>query len=200
MKQSASPETGKVNWKRFSLMMVPASIVVGAFGVATASGALASSFAVSGSSFKITADRLEGKGFVQFGRVIQPYGKGPTPVAVSGIAEAKIFNMCQSVALGPFALRLTAGNSRAPVTARNLVLDVEELSGDATFTNIQIGRDASTLDAAGKIRSHQPGMFGQQADTVVINNLSQTAWTTTAGVFKLPNLKLGFGGSGDVCK
>ncbi|MDX6743773.1 DUF6230 family protein [Actinocorallia sp. A-T 12471] len=198
---TGSAPTGRVNWKRFGLMMVPAGLVVGAFGFATASGALASSFVISGSNFKVTADKLEGEGFVQYGRTITPTGKGTVPVAVSGIAKAKITNMCQSVAVGPFALRLTAGDAGKPVSATNLVLDVEQLAGDAVFSDMQIGVDASTVSAAGKdIHSDTKGAFGQQAATVVITDLDQTAWSTTAGTFTLPNLKLGFGGSDNVCK
>ncbi|GAB2849408.1 DUF6230 family protein [Actinocorallia aurea] len=199
MKHAAASETGRVSWKRFGLMMVPAGIVVGAFGLATASGALASSFAISGSNFKVTADKLEGDGFVQYGSTVKPAGKGDVPVAVSGIKSATITNMCQSVSLGPITLRLTAGDAGTPVSASNLVLDISELSGDAVFSDMEIGRDASTLDKAGDVQG-PVGMFGQQADKVTITGLDQTAWATTAGTFKLPNLHLGFGGSGDVCK
>ncbi|ROO89901.1 hypothetical protein EDD29_7611 [Actinocorallia herbida] len=203
MKHAASTATGRVNWKRFGLMMVPAGLVVGAFGFATASGALASSFAISGSNFTVTADELTGEGFVQYGGTVTPAGKSTTPVAVSGIRKATIKNMCQSVSLGPFALRLTAGDGGTPVTATDLVLDISTLTGDAEFGDMEIGRDASTLDAAGDIHADPKegaGMFGQQADTVKITDLKQTAWATTAGTFNLPNLNLRFVGSGDVCK
>lgn len=193
--------TGKVSWKRFAALVVPAAVVVGGLGFATASGALASSFAISGSNFTVTAAELEGDGFVQFGNVIQPAGhkQADTPVAVSGIKNATITDMCQSVSLGPFAMKLTAGDGGKPVTATNLVLDVSQLSGDAVFSDMQIGRDASTLDAAGGIQG-APGMFGQQASHVKLTGVRQTAWATTAGTFTLPNLKLGFGGSDNVCK
>ncbi len=36
----------------------------------------------------------------------------------------------------------------------------------------------------------QPGLFGQQADSVHIERLRQNAWATTAGTFKLKNLHM----------
>jgi hypothetical protein len=85
-------------------------------------------------------------------------------------------------------LTINAGGGDKPARATNLLLDVTELNGDATFTNIEIGRDASTLNKGpGKGAA---GSFGQQADRVVINDLKQVAWSTTAGTFTLTGLRL----------
>ena len=73
-------------------------------------------------------------------------------------------------------LKLTAGGGGTPAHADNLLIAMTQLSGDATFTNINIGQDASTLSTKAQV-----GGFGQGADKVVIKNLSQTAWATTAG-------------------
>ncbi|MCZ9342467.1 DUF6230 family protein, partial [Streptomyces sp. TRM76130] len=70
------------------------------------------------------------------------------------------------------------------------------LSGDASFNNIEIGNDASTLDKAGAEGRGPIGVFSQQADTVRIEKLRQTNYATTAAVFKLPGLKLRFSESG----
>lgn len=78
--------------------------------------------------------------------------------------------------------------------ASHLTTDSTELSGDASFGNIEIGNDASTLDKAGV--QGPKGVFSQQADTVHIGNLRQTNYATTAAVFKLPGLKLRFSDSG----
>jgi hypothetical protein len=37
------------------------------------------------------------------------------------------------------------------------------------------------------------GGFGQQADSVTIDNLKQNTWLTTAGTFTLPGFNLTFG-------
>jgi hypothetical protein len=59
---------------------------------------------------------------------------------------------------------------------------------------MEIGNDASTLNKAGV--QGKRGVFSQQSDTVHIDNLRQTNYATTAGVFKLPGLKLSFSDSG----
>lgn len=193
MTESAGAPLGRVRWKRFAAVAAPAAIGAGAMVFMTAQGSIASSFAVSGSSFKVSADRLVGSGFVQYGGVDTDKEGGKHPVQISGIKSAKIYNMCQSVKVGPVTLRLTAGTGDTPVNASDLVLDVAQLNADATFTNIEIGRDASTLDKGPSGAKGKAGMFGQQADKIVLRNVEQTAWATTAGTFKLSDLHMTFG-------
>jgi hypothetical protein len=190
-----SPEAplGRVRWKRLAAIAAPAALGAGALIFMTASGTIASSFAVSGSSFKVSADSLDGSGFVQYGDVDQSKNGDKHPVQISGIRSAKIKNMCQSVKVGPFTLRLTAGTGGKPVEASNLVLDVEQLNADATFKNIQIGQDASTLNKGPSGVQGHAGGFGQQASTVQLTNVKQVAWATTAGTFKLSNLSMKLG-------
>ncbi|MDR3083127.1 MAG: DUF6230 family protein, partial [Streptomyces sp.] len=102
--------------------------------------------------------------------------------------------LCQSVNLGGTNLLITAGNGSTPVTAKDLTTDSTFLSGDAEFNNIEIGNDASELNKANA--KGNKGVFSQQADTVHIANLRQTNYATTAGVFKLPGLKLRFSDKG----
>ncbi len=188
-----TPAYGHTRWRRFALVMLPAVIAATGLGVLMGNGAIAASFAVSGQNFKVSADRLVGEGFEQFGTIDTSEDGTKHPVAVSAIENATLSNLCQSVVtdtpVGAVTLRITAGEGRSKVTADRLVVDAAQLSGDTTFTNIEIGRDASTLD---KVEGAQgdPGVFGQQADKVVIKDLEQVAWATTAGTFKLPNLHL----------
>jgi hypothetical protein len=186
---------GGTRWRRFAAAIVPTVVIVGALGAGIASGAVPVSFAVSGVQFKVTADQLTGTDFVQYGSIVQQKDGTPHAVAVSEIGSADLTNLCQSVAqptpIGTVVLKLTAGGGATPAHADHLLIDMTQLSGDATFTNINIGQDASTLSRKG-----QAGGFGQGADKVVIKNLSQTAWATTAGTFTLPGLNLGLGSSG----
>jgi hypothetical protein len=186
---------GRVRWKRFAAVMAPAAVGAGALVFMTAQGAIAASFAVSGDSFKVAVDQLDGKGFVQYGGVDGSKDGAKHPVQISGIREATIHNMCQSVLvktpLGPITVQLHAGQGDTPVTAKNLTMDVESLSADAEFTNVEIGRDASTLDKGPEGAVGASGMFGQQADKVRLTNVKQTAWATTAGTFKLSGLQIG---------
>jgi Family of unknown function (DUF6230) len=192
---SASPGTapGRVRWTRFAAIAVPAFVGAGVLAFMTAEGAVASAFAVSGGSFKVSADSLNGQGFVQYGGADRSNDGKTHPVQISAIKSAKIRNMCQSVKVGPFTLRLTAGTGSRPVEATNLVLDVEQLNADATFSNIEIGRDAGTLDKGPANAKGPAGMFGQQADSVYLTNVRQVAWATTAGTFKLRDLSMKLG-------
>lgn len=184
---------GKVRWRRFAIAAVPAVAIAGTLVGLTAEGALASSISVSGQEFTVTADSLTGTGFAQYGNILSGGPNGEQAVIVSAMQTATLSNLCQSVSvptpLGNLVIRLTAGGSGTPVSADNLVVDANDLSGSsATFTNIAIGQDAGTLGGTA-------GSFGESADSVTINGLVQHAWYTTAGTFTLPNLSLGIGGS-----
>ncbi|MEV5321492.1 DUF6230 family protein [Streptomyces sp. NPDC052687] len=195
---------GGTRWKRFAVVMVPSVAATAAIGVALAQGALAASFSVSGQSFKVTTERLDGTGFVQYGALDEGYtldGKKTVhPVAVSAFKSATIKSLCQSVVtpnipvLGNVSLILRAGQGDTPVQAENLYIDVAELEGDAVFRGIDIGvaaKDASKGPGmkGGKEQSNPYG-FSQQADSVTLTDVKQTAWATTAGTFKLSGLKM----------
>jgi hypothetical protein len=165
--------------------MVPATAVAGAVLFGMANGAIAASFAVSGQTFKVSADKLVGKGFVQYGGIAEEKNKTQHPVAISGIKEAELYNLCQSVAVphAPIVLTIRAGRGEKPATATDLLISMESLAGDARFEDIDIGRDAGDLGG-------QPGSFGQSSDVVVITDLEQVARATSAGVFTLNGLEL----------
>src|SRR5580658_10106640 len=73
---------GKVRWRRFAIVAVPAVAVAGILVGLTAEGAIASSISVSGEEYKVTASQLTGTGFEQFGGEVSN-AKGPQPVIVS---------------------------------------------------------------------------------------------------------------------
>jgi hypothetical protein len=184
---------GGTRWRRFAAVMLPAAVVVGALGAGVANGAVPVQFSVSGAQFKISATHLHGTDFTQYGSVVQQKNGTPHAVAESTIASADITNLCQSVGqpvplpgVSVVWLKLTAGDQAGhPAHADNLLIDMSQLHGDATFTHINIGMDASDLSARGAA-----GGFGQAADIVDIDNLVQVAWSTTAGTFTLPDLSL----------
>lgn len=191
---------GRVRWRRFALMFVPALGVAGALVGLTASGALASSISVSGTPFTVTANQLDGSGFAQYGAGLTPAGHTATPVAVSVIHSGTLSNLCQSVSVGPVSLLLRAGTGATPVSASNLVVAADHLSGDATFKNIVIGQNAGTLNVpSGTYPPPTSGGFGESASHVTINNLVQHTWLTTAGTFTLPGLSLGFTTASSPC-
>ncbi|MER7459882.1 DUF6230 family protein [Micromonospora sp. NPDC126480] len=183
---------GHTRWSRFAVMMASVAAVAAVIVFAVADGALAASFLVSGQTFKISASKLQGEGFVQYGGVAREVDGTRNPVAVTGIRDAEIFDLCQSVKVpgAPVVLTITAGGGGRPATAKDLVLDVVSLEGDVVFQDINIGQDASTLEGGPAGARGEPGSFGQQADAVTITNLRQVARSAQAGTFNLTGLKL----------
>ncbi|MFJ8492028.1 DUF6230 family protein [Streptomyces sp. NPDC094038] len=208
---------GGTRWKRFAVVMVPSVAATACIGVALAQGALAASFSVSGQQFKVSADSLEGDGFEQYGAVdsgVTLAGKSTIhPVAVSAFNTATITNLCQSVVtpnvpiFGNVSLILHAGtDTKKPVEASKLYIDLDDLTADATFTNINIGVAAGSMTKGpgvkqGEIDKGQasPNGFGQEADHASLTGVKQTAWATTAGTFKLSNLHMSISTSGAEC-
>ncbi|MFD8595119.1 DUF6230 family protein [Kitasatospora sp. NPDC059646] len=193
---------GRVRLRRAALMAIPACVTAGVLVTLTAQNVLATQFAISGMAFEVTADRLEGSGFEQFGTLDNMIENSPNAGDTGGqlfliqtvVKKASLTKLCQSVNLGGINLLITAGDNGTPVTAENLSTDSDLMSGNAEFNNIEVGRDASTYDKAGV--AGPPGMFGQQADTVAVSNFRQQNYATTAGTFRLPNMHLSFSANG----
>lgn len=185
--------TGRTSWRRFAVLCVPGFVATAALAIALANGALAASFAVSGQQFKVSASSLDGTGFAQYGSLDRDADGKRIPVSVTAIRTATMHDLCQSVVtdlpvVGSVSFNLTAGTGKKPVEAKELFVDAEQLRGNAAFDDIEIGRDAGTLDKGPDEAKGQTGLFGQQADDVHITDLKQTAWATNAGQFRLNNL------------
>jgi hypothetical protein len=87
-----------------------------------------------------------------------------------------------------------------PVQADSLIIDANQLSGSvATFHNITIGQDASTLNEISGVPTGQAGTFGQQSSDISITNLRQTAYSTSAGTFTLPGFSLSLSSGDNSC-
>jgi hypothetical protein len=185
---------GRIQWRRFALILAPAAVIMVTLIGLTANGAIAASMSVSGQEFTVTATQLNGTGFEQYGGQVSG-SAGTQPVAISAIHHATLSHLCQLVTVGGITMKLTAGGNGTPVSADNLIVDAGSQTGSqAVFHNITIGQDAGSL-SRDPGHTGQAGGFGQQADSVTINDLFQRTWLTTAGTFTLPNLSLGFGGS-----
>jgi Family of unknown function (DUF6230) len=92
-------------------------------------------------------------------------------------------------------VELKAGQSAgSPVSFSTLVADAPLLTAtDATFTNIDIGRDAQNaishyVPASGITGAD--GLFSQSADSVSIDGLTQVSIGTSASSFTVPGLNL----------
>jgi hypothetical protein len=190
--------SGRTSWIRLAIVMVPTLIVSGTLLAAVTAGLMPVSLAVSakagaisGQSFQVAADQLEGTGFTQY-VVVDKTTKGDFPEAVSGIDSADLHNLCQSVVsrmplLGSVTLVIRAGGGSKPVHADHLVVNTGDLAGDAEFHNVIFGRDAATLSG---VTDGPAGALGQQADTVHIDHLRQVARSVSAATFRLTGLHL----------
>jgi hypothetical protein len=196
VKDAQGSVQGRIRWRRFAAVIVPSAVVTGAILVGMANGAIAAQISIAGPKFKISASRLDGTGFVQYGGFTKTTRSDGTvtqvPVVYSGIASADLSNLCQSVRPAglPVSMIINAGGGGKPAHAETMLIALTDLSGDATFSNINIGQDAGTLDAAGSGVKGDAGGFGQQAEHVVIDNLHQESYSTTAATFRLTGLHL----------
>lgn len=176
---------------RIALVAIPAGVVAAALMGGVAQGAVPVSFAVSGSQFQIGASQLEGSGFSQYAGVAKDTEGKEHTVAIANIKSATLADLCQSVItdtpLGKVGVLIKAGGNGNPASASDLQIGMTGLKGDASFGAIRIGVDASTVNTDAK---GSAGDFAQDADTVSIKNLQQTAWSTQASVFTLTGMTL----------
>lgn len=193
---------GRTAWKKAALVAMPAVLAVGVMANVMAEGALAASFAVSGTSFQVSSGKLTSQGlasYVQTDRSVD--GKGH-PVALLGIGDAQLSDICQSAEVktpvGTVVFKLTAGGDAGEVTASNLVIDGEDLVGDARFGTAEIGRDASTLDQVPGVHGEK-GKFGLQAGDIEVAGVRSHAWSATGGNFRLKGMRVDVSIGGKKC-
>ncbi|MFL6127349.1 DUF6230 family protein [Actinophytocola sp.] len=198
-----APRRGRIRWLRFAGVLAAGLALAALLLTGLAQGALAASFAVSGTSFKISADKLVGTGFVQFGGTDNG-ADGPHAVGVSGFRTAAADNFCQSVALrglplvGDVTLRLVSPGPEG-MSATNIVLGVAGLTGDMTLVNSAIGVDASQVSQGPPGVLGQPGGFAQQAEQATVVAPRMVAWSATAYTLRLKNLSMSLRAGDDEC-
>lgn len=194
------PSLTKSHAGRVTLAAVPVGVVAALLLGGVAQGAVPVSFAVSGSQFRIGASQLEGTGFSQYAGVATDSEGGEHTVAIANIKSATLSDLCQSVItetpLGTVGVLIKAGGDGNPASASDLQIGMTGLKGDATFGNIRIGVDASTVNTDAKGTA---GDFAQDADTVSIADLQQTAWSTQAAVFTLTGMSLELTDGSEAC-
>lgn len=181
---------GRTRWSRFAVIVTVSFGLAAGLVYATATAALPAAFALSGSNFKFSAKRVEGKGFAQYLGLGQESGR--TPTVVTGVGSALVSGLCfsalVSTPVGTVTLRAEAAKDK-PVEARNLVLDLTEMRADATATNLVLGMNAARLKPGAGITG-QAGDYAHQADRIILDDLKANASTTTAGTFRLTGLSI----------
>ncbi len=162
---------GGTRWKRFAVVMVPSVAATAAVGIAVAQGALAASFSISGQQAKVSVDRLDGDGFVQYGSVNTKHNGEKVAVAVSAFKDADLRGLCQSVVVpvpifGDVSLKLTAGTGGKVVEAKNLYIDLDQLDAARGERRAQRGDLEIVLErvAAPRSGAGQRARAGEEAD------------------------------------
>ncbi|MFI1970668.1 cholesterol esterase [Streptomyces cinnamoneus] len=193
---------GRTVWRKAALVALPAVAAVAAMAVAMGEGVLASSFAVSGQAFQVSSSRLTSKGLVSFVDVDRSADGRGHATALLGVGDATLTDICQAARvntpLGTVVFSLRAGGEAGNVMVSNLVLHSEDLMGDARFGEVQLGRDASTLDQVPGVRG-APGQFGLQAASVTVSGVRSHTWSVTGGDFRLKGLRLDVGLNDRAC-
>ncbi len=197
--ETAPAGLGRVRWRRFTIILAPAIVLIAALLMLTAQSVLAVSLNFSGRPFTVTARLLHGQGFEQFGVVtrsafVLPGQNHPTVLAVTAMRKATIGHLCQVVNVAGVPMVITAGDGKTPVSATNLVVYADRFSGNASFRHLVLGQDASTVHDVPGLRG-PAGAFSLHATKVTITDLRQHAFATTASSFTLPGFRLQFGGS-----
>jgi Family of unknown function (DUF6230) len=202
---------GRTRWWRFAAVVVPATIAMIAMMGGIASGLAPVALNVSGQTAMLSADKLDATGFTLFPGFVQKKDGTRIPVAASQIRSADLTNLCQSVKVPigggrTVTLFIRAGREAGkPAHAERLLIAFDYQAGDATFTNIRIGTDASALTKGGPWPSDLPppvgleGQFGQEADRAVIEGLNQRFYSTFAGEFRLTGLTVNLKFDGSEC-
>ena len=187
-------KSGRTRWRVFSLVLLVGMVGVGVMFAGLSQGALAASFSISGTSYKATADNLDADGVVQYGSVDQSADQAH-PVLINGFRQAKMDNFCQSIlvpglpGIGQASVQIKAPG-KSGMTAQNLVIGVQDVQGDLTLGNVQIGADAGSMDKGPANAKGKSGAFGIQADHAHIGHLRQVAWSTTASTLKLNQVQI----------
>ncbi|YCK39982.1 DUF6230 family protein [Actinomadura sp. ATCC 39365] len=186
-------EQGRVCWKRFGLLFAPVAAMTSLLVGATAQGVIGATFAVSGNSFKLFAGELRGQGF-SLATDVDRTKKGQLfPVIVAGVRRAAVTGLCTSALVktpvGTITLQLTGGRGGDEVDIDNLVIDVVAGQTAASIRDLELGRDAGTLDEVPAGRG-PAGTFGSQARVVTLRNVRLGARAVTAATFSLPDLDL----------
>ncbi|QFY10303.1 cholesterol esterase [Nonomuraea phyllanthi] len=186
-------EQGRVRWKRFALLLVPVAAMTSLLIGATAQGVIGATFVVSGNGFKLFAGELRGQGFTLATDVDQTKNGRLIPVIVAGVRRASVTELCSSALVktpvGTVTLRLTGGQGGNEVSVDNLVIDVTVGQTAASIRDLELGRDAGTLDEVPGGRG-PAGTFGGQARVVTLRNVRLGARAVTAATFSLPDLGL----------
>ncbi|MCA2229722.1 DUF6230 family protein [Nonomuraea aurantiaca] len=191
-----------LRWGRFAATLAASLTVTGALLVAISQGTLAASFAVSGRDMKVSANRIEGNGYVTYPAVVTSADGRKHPVTVVAVNAGRVWGLCQSsqiaTPLGRFVLRLSSPAQAGSVRVSDLRLSATSVSADLNFGKLQINRDAASLDAV-------PGVVGAlgddglQAIGFTVENVKARSWAVISGSLQAQGTRLAIGRTEPEC-
>ncbi|GGM44274.1 hypothetical protein GCM10012275_14130 [Longimycelium tulufanense] len=186
---------GRTRWGRFLAAAAAGGLGVGVLLFGIQQGALAANISVAGTTFKASASKLSGTGFVQYASVDHGSEGQAHTVAVNAMRKATADDFCQTSVVdlpvvGTQTIKMTAAGKGA-AQMDNFVLDLVDLNGE-TFTvgNLEVGVDAGQLAKGPEGAKGTPGGIGLQGDTVEVTAAKQVAWKLTAGTLRVKGLQL----------
>lgn len=192
---------GHTRWGRFAIAFLLPMVAVGVIGSSLLTGVLAATLSVGGIPITLKVPELRGESLGAFGNAA-PVINGDKQVATAGIGNATISGgLCAAIEvpvpiLGGFTILLDSPEDKT-ITAKTMVLDVTQLKGDLSATNLVIGRDASALSRGGL--KGPVGSNGIQSDVVTMSNLEGTAYSLSAGSLTVQGLSIDLAGKGAGC-
>ncbi|GGN20168.1 cholesterol esterase [Streptomyces fuscichromogenes] len=155
--------------------------------IAVAQGALAASFTISNQEMKISTERAEGAGLIEYTATDRRYDGKRIPVLVSGLRFSKSKGICQSTVfrniplLGTYTVKVTTKES----TARDSYSDViRTVAGATTATGhrsgVATGADTKGpgIKAGDKV---DPASAARDSDSIVVTDSKQIVLATTTG-------------------
>lgn len=177
--------SGGTRWLRFGLTLGASAAVSGVLVVGMAQGAIAASFAASGTAFKVNAESLDGKGLIMYGSEVKS-SAGAKQAATMGIKSGKIDSFCTGLTVTELPLlgKVTIGLESPEIEGENLVLDVGKVdAGTLSLSEARMGLDASNVGGV-------KGSSGLDAAKVRAEDLTGDTWSLSAGTMTAHEMTL----------
>ncbi|MDV6012364.1 DUF6230 family protein [Haloechinothrix sp. LS1_15] len=195
--------TGHTRWRRFVAVLGVGGVAAGLLVTAMAQGAVAASFAVAGTTFKIDADRLEGNGLVLYGNEVNS-SDGTKAAATMGLRSTQIDNFCTGFVVNNLpVLDAVSVKLDIPggVDGDNLIIDVSDLRAESlTLNDAHLGIDASQVESGPGEATGQPGSAALDASGLSATNLDGDSWAINAGTLTAHGLSVSARqGTGNTC-
>ncbi|KAB2352227.1 DUF6230 family protein [Actinomadura rudentiformis] len=170
--------------------------------VAMVQGTLATSFALSSRDMKVSANRIQGNGYITYPSVVTSADGRKHPVVVIAVKSAHVHGLCQSSAiptpLGRYVLRLHFPARTTSVSVTDLRVSATTINAGLDFSSLQLNRDAASLDAVpGAVGD--PGQYGLKALGFAVENVKVRSWSVVSGSLQGQGARMAIGRTEPEC-